>query len=70
LVRSSSLAWPFSRSRLFVVAVAGGVPRIVPAARQNSLFQANASQLARSLKRDEENDLWGKTKVAGRLIDV
>ena len=67
LVRSSSfLAWPFGRSRLFVVAVAGaGVPRIVPAARQNSLFQANASQLARSLKRNEEKDLRGKTKVAG-----
>ena len=70
LVRSSSLAWPFGRSRLFVVGVAGSVPGIVPAARQNRLFQANGSQLARSVKWKKEKDLRGKTKEEERLIDV
>jgi len=46
------------------------VPEIVPAARQSSVSQANASQFARSLKWKKKKDLRGKTKIAEKLIDV
>ena len=46
------------------------VPTIVPVTRQNSVFRANASQLARSEKSKIVKDLRVKTKMAEMLIGV
>jgi hypothetical protein len=51
-------------------AIAEAVPTIVPAARQNSISRANASQLARSGKWKKVKDLRGKSRLDERRVSV